>query len=76
MKVINRDIKPENILINKNDNGFATIKVCDFGTSLKFKKGEIQDEIVGSIYYIAPEVLKNSYNEKCDILSIGVILYI
>ena len=67
MKIIHRDLKPENILINKNDNGFVTIKVCDFGTSLKFKKGDVQDEVVGSIYYIAPEVLKKNYNAKCDI---------
>ena len=76
MKVIHRDIKPENILINKNDNGFVSIKVCDFGTSLKFKKGDVQDEIVGSIYYIAPEVLKKNYNAKCDIWSCGIIMYI
>ena len=53
-----------------------TIKVCDFGTSLKFKKGDVQDEVVGSIYYIAPEVLKKNYNAKCDIWSCGVIMYI
>ena len=76
MKIIHRDLKPENILINKNDNGFVTIKVCDFGTSLKFKKGDVQDEVVGSIYYIAPEVLKKNYNAKCDIWSCGVIMYI
>ena len=76
MKVIHRDLKPENILINKNDNGFVSIKVCDFGTSLKFKKGDVQDEVVGSIYYIAPEVLKKNYNSKCDIWSCGIIMYI
>ena len=53
MKIIHRDLKPENILINKNDNGFV-----DFGTSLMFNRGEIQKELVGSIYYIAPEVIK------------------
>ena len=58
MKIIHRDLKPENILINKNDNGFVQIKVCDFGTSLMFNRGDVQDELVGSIYYIAPEVLK------------------
>ena len=76
MKIIHRDLKPENILINKNDNGFVQIKVCDFGTSLMFNRGEVQDELVGSIYYIAPEVLKKKYNSKCDLWSCGVIMYI
>ena len=76
MKIIHRDLKPENILVNKNENGFVKIKICDFGTSLCFKRGEIQDKIVGSIYYIAPEVLKKKYNSKCDLWSCGVIMYI
>jgi len=76
MKIIHRDLKPENILVYKNENGFIKIKICDFGTSLCFKRGEIQDKIVGSIYYIAPEVLKKKYNSKCDLWSCGVIMYI
>ena len=76
MKIIHRDLKPENILVQKNDNGFVKIKICDFGTSLTFNRGEIQDKIVGSIYYIAPEVLQKKYNSKCDLWSCGVIMYI
>ena len=76
MKIIHRDIKPENILINKNQNGFVEIKLCDFGTSLRFHRGDIQNKLVGSIYYIAPEVFKKKYNSKCDIWSCGVIMYI
>ena len=76
MKIIHRDLKPENILVDKNENGFIKIKICDFGTSQCFKRGDFQDKIVGSIYYIAPEVLKKRYNSKCDIWSCGVIMYI
>ena len=76
MKIIHRDLKPENILINKNENGFLTIKVCDFGTSLSFNRGDIQKQLVGSVYYMAPEVIKKKYNLKCDIWSCGVIMYI
>jgi len=77
MKIIHRDLKPENILIvDRDKNNFPRIKICDFGTSKMFEKGAVQRKLVGSSYYIAPEVLKKNYDEKCDIWSCGVILYI
>ena len=77
MHIVHRDLKPENILIvSKDKDGFPTIKICDFGTSKIFEKGAVQRKLVGSSYYIAPEVLKKHYNEKCDIWSCGVIMYI
>ena len=77
MNIIHRDLKPENILIvGKNADGYPMIKICDFGTSRIFEKGAVQRKLVGSSYYIAPEVLKKHYNEKCDIWSCGVIMYI
>lgn len=77
MHIVHRDLKPENILIIDRDrNGYPRIKICDFGTSKLFEKGAVQRKLVGSSYYIAPEVLKKHYNEKCDIWSCGVIMYI
>ena len=77
MNIIHRDLNPENILIvDRNRNGYPRVKICDFGTSLMVEKGGVQKKLVGSSYYIAPEVLKKHYNEKCDIWSCGVILYI
>ena len=77
MKIVHRDLKPENILIVERDkNSYPRIKICDFGTSKMFEKGAVQRKLVGSSYYIAPEVLKKHYDEKCDIWSCGVILYI
>lgn len=69
--IVHRDLKPENILFTKND----VLKIADFGTS-KFKKKKKMRNTHGTPYYIAPEVINGNYNEKCDIWSIGVILYI
>ena len=77
MNIIHRDLKPENILIvDRDKNNYPRVKICDFGTSKMVEKGAVQKKLVGSSYYIAPEVLKKHYNEKCDIWSCGVILYI
>ena len=76
--VIHRDLKPENILIESSeekDKDYFHIKVIDFGTCEILKKKKLTEQI-GTSFYIAPEVLKNGYNEKCDIWSCGVILYI
>jgi calcium-dependent protein kinase len=73
--VIHRDLKPENFLLLSKDE-HAPLKATDFGLSVFFKQGEVFKDIVGSAYYIAPEVLKRSYGPEADIWSIGVILYI
>lgn len=69
----NRDLKPENIMFAEQDK---MLKVIDFGCSAKFNPDKKLKDNIGTCYYIAPEVLTNSYNEKCDIWSCGVILYI
>ncbi|XP_052156072.1 calcium-dependent protein kinase 14 isoform X1 [Oryza glaberrima] len=75
MGVIHRDLKPENFLLLSKDE-HAPLKATDFGLSVFFKEGEVFRDIVGSAYYIAPEVLKRSYGPEADIWSIGVMLYI
>ncbi|KAL1542720.1 Calcium-dependent protein kinase 8 [Salvia divinorum] len=73
--VMHRDLKPENFLFaNKSET--SPIKAIDFGLSVFFKPGERFNEIVGSPYYMAPEVLKRNYGPEIDIWSAGVILYI
>lgn len=52
------------------------ITIIDFGTSGLFEPGGTMEQKYGTPYYIAPEVLNNKYDEKCDLWSIGVILYI
>ncbi len=76
MKIVHRDLKPENILIvQRMKNGFHPIKIIDFGTAKVFSKTKKEHLLIGSAYYIAPEVLNKNYNEKCDLWSCGVILY-
>ena len=77
--VIHRDLKPENILIEtqqEKNKDFFHIKIIDFGTCEILQRNKMLKEQIGTSFYIAPEVLKNSYNEKCDLWSCGVILYI
>ena len=73
--ITHRDLKPENILFEtlKPD---AEIKLIDFGLSRKYKKDEKMHTILGTPYYVAPEVLKGEYDEKCDIWSIGAMTYL
>lgn len=72
---IHRDLKPENIIFETKDPK-SKIKVIDFGTSCSYEKGNKLKQKLGTPYYIAPEVLKKSYDEKCDVWSSGFIIYI
>lgn len=79
--IVHRDLKLENILISEIERDKETnknlfwIKIIDFGTAKIFEKYKSEKAVVGSSYYIAPEVLQKHYNEKCDTWSAGVILY-
>ncbi|KAE9594061.1 hypothetical protein Lal_00012384 [Lupinus albus] len=75
MGIIHRDLKPENFLLLSKDET-APLKATDFGLSVFYKQGEMFKDIVGSAYYIAPEVLKRRYGPEVDIWSVGVMLYI
>ncbi|XP_064971850.1 calcium-dependent protein kinase 10-like [Musa acuminata AAA Group] len=75
MGVMHRDLKPENFLfVNQMED--APLKTIDFGLSIFFKPGEIFTDVVGSPYYVAPEVLKKMYGPAADVWSAGVIIYI
>ncbi|CAI8602147.1 unnamed protein product [Vicia faba] len=73
--VMHRNLKPENILF-ANNMETAPLKVTDFDLSIFFKPGERFHEIVGNLYYMAPELLMKNYGPEVDIWSVGVILYI
>ena len=73
--VTHRDLKPENILFETLDSE-SEIKLIDFGLSRKVFNDEKMHTILGTPYYVAPEVLQGEYDEKCDIWSIGALTYI
>lgn len=74
MGVMHRDLKPENFLFLSQAD--FPLKATDFGLSVFFKPGEVFKDLVGSAYYVAPEVLRRHYGVEADIWSAGVILYI
>ncbi|KAG5245662.1 CROOKED family protein [Salix suchowensis] len=73
--VVHRDLKPENFLFTSKDEN-SQLKAIDFGLSDFVKPDERLNDIVGSAYYVAPEVLHRSYGTEADVWSIGVIAYI
>lgn len=73
--VVHRDLKPENILLATKASS-SPIKLADFGLATYIKPGQSLHGLVGSPFYIAPEVLAGGYNQAADVWSAGVILYI
>ncbi|KAM3877031.1 serine/threonine-protein kinase 33 [Diretmus argenteus] len=80
--IVHRDLKLENILVKSSlhgdDNDTINIKVTDFGLSVK--KGGVGSEnmmnaVCGTPINMAPEMISAHYSEKCDVWSIGVIMY-
>jgi calcium-dependent protein kinase len=72
--IVHRDIKPENLLF-ANSLPSSPLKLIDFGTSQICDPLHKLSQVAGTPYYIAPEILKGTYDEKCDIWSCGVILF-
>jgi calcium-dependent protein kinase len=68
-------LKPENLLLESQSEQ-SDIKVIDFGTSAIIDPRKKLKQKFGTPYYAAPEVLKGSYDEKCDVWGLGVIMYV
>ncbi|KAJ7948444.1 putative Protein kinase [Quillaja saponaria] len=73
MKIVHRDLKSANCLVNKH----CTVKICDFGLSISVTDSSLRDSSsAGTPEWMAPELIRNEpFTEKCDIFSLGVIMW-
>lgn len=77
--IIHRDLKPDNIMF-QTQNDLNSLKIVDFGLATKSTEEKFQFPKCGTPGYVAPEIAnleKNiyKYSNKCDIFSIGVIMF-
>lgn len=74
-EIIHRDLKPENFLFD-NKSEEAHLKLIDFGCSRFLNNSQKKmKKLVGTLFYMAPELLEQSYDKKIDVWSLGVILH-
>lgn len=83
--IVHRDIKPENIMMESSNIGDLSIKLIDFGSAYIISNSSMGKNLhkekkirlrIGTPYYMAPEVIAGYYDKKCDLWSLGVIMYI
>jgi serine/threonine protein kinase len=76
LDIVHRDIKPENIIF-AHPGEDSDIKLIDFGLSRTHQETDVpMTNLVGTSYYMSPEVLKRNYDRATDVWSIGVVAYI
>ncbi len=77
-RIMHRDIKPENIMVDNISPIKSSVSVIDFGFAQSFSPDKAKEhlQVVGTPNYMAPEVQTANYDEKCDIWSCGVTLYV
>lgn len=75
--IMHRDIKPENLILKDSDNDW-NVKIADFGLATNVNpSNDYLFKRCGTPGYVAPEVLADAkYDQKVDVFSAGVILYI
>lgn len=74
-RFLHRDVKLENYMLTTRQVD-PSLQLCDFGLSVRLNKGEKVSGMVGTLLFMAPEVMDSRYDEKCDIWSAGVSAYI
>ena len=75
--IAHRDLKPENILLSEEDISEASVKISDFGLARGVSTSNLAETCCGTPGYVAPEVIgKKPYDARCDIWSLGVIIFV
>lgn len=74
LRIVHRDLKPENILVTEKDED-VIVKIIDFDTAARLNEVGVVSGLFGTAYYMAPELLQPEYNEKCDMWSVGIIMF-
>jgi calcium-dependent protein kinase len=72
-QIAHRDLKPENVLISDR-NGEVLVKIIDFDTACHLNEGTAKG-VFGTAHYMPPEMLLGDYNEKCDLWSLGIVMF-
>ena len=76
--VLHRDLKPENILLAGDEQAHPKhwrSKICDFGVAKAVTQGDTENSVVGTPYYIAPEIFRcDDYDHHADIYSFGMTI--
>ena len=74
--IMHRDLKPQNIVFGIKDD-LSSLKIVDFGLSLKYCIGDGVDQHCGTKVYMAPEIIlkQHEYSKSVDIWAVGVIMY-
>eukprot|EP01055_Gregarina_sp_Pseudo9_P001360 Gregarina_sp_Pseudo_9__1359@NODE_190_length_3691_cov_19_524918_g175_i0_p1_GENE_NODE_190_length_3691_cov_19_524918_g175_i0NODE_190_length_3691_cov_19_524918_g175_i0_p1_ORF_typecomplete_len836_score178_33Pkinase/PF00069_25/9_1e74Pkinase_Tyr/PF07714_17/3_4e43Pkinase_Tyr/PF07714_17/3_5e03EFhand_7/PF13499_6/5_9e12EFhand_7/PF13499_6/6_3e10EFhand_1/PF00036_32/0_00049EFhand_1/PF00036_32/0_0024EFhand_1/PF00036_32/0_00058EFhand_1/PF00036_32/0_0077EFhand_6/PF13405_6/1_1e05EFhand_6/PF13405_6/0_14EFhand_6/PF len=73
--VVHRDLKPENFLFLDKDIR-SPLKLVDFGLAKRITPTTMMSSAVGTIYYLAPELLSGEYDYRVDCWSAGIMLYV
>merc|ERR1719350_736791 len=74
-RFIHRDIKPDNYLLESDEIG-APLKLVDFGFMCRIKRSEKLSRVVGTVSFLAPEVIGESYDQRADVWSLGVTAFL
>lgn len=77
INIVHRDIKPANMLVSVElSQRWPQIKMSDFGIARVLKQGSRSNSLVGTLAYLAPEVLDNrSHGKEVDLWSVGALTY-